>query len=423
MVSLEQIRDDPDFDHRLRDHPMTFLPEPEPAELWCPFISVDDHLLEPPTIFEDRLPNRLRQRAPHVENDDNGIPYWIVGRRRESISILNGAAGRPIAEWDGAPQRFDEFRDGVANVHARIEDMDLDGVWASLCFPSITFGFAGTRLLALDDPELGLACVRAWNDWMVEEWWGAYPDRFIPCQLPWLGDPSDAADEICRNAARGCRAVSFSENPEGVGLPNIYSSHWDPFFEACAETGTVLNLHVGSSGTIQRPSSSSPVEVTTALFPVNAVLAAVDWVFAKVPLRFPNLRIALSEGGISWVPAVLERLDRAYRQREASRAWGLNDPHPGDVLRDHFWFTSIEDHAAFRMLDVIGEDHVMVESDYPHRDSTWPQSQQMLRSELSHLPLPAIRKACFENASILYQHPAPPRPLLERSILGSREGS
>jgi predicted TIM-barrel fold metal-dependent hydrolase len=401
---------------------MTLLPDPEPKELWCPFISVDDHVLEPPTIFKDRLSERLRERAPYVEHDEDGVPYWIVGRRRESISILNGAAGRPISEWDGAPQRFDEFRDGVANVHARILDMDLDGVWASLCFPSITFGFAGSHLLALNDPELGLACVKAWNDWMVDEWCGSYPDRFIPCQLPWLGNPNDAAEEIRRNAERGFRAVSFSENPEGIGLPNIYSGHWDPFFAACEETGTVINLHVGSSGTIQRPSSSSPVEVTTALFPVNAVLAAVDWVFAKVPLRFPDLQIVLSEGGISWVPAILERLDRAYRQREASRAWGMHDPHPGDVLRDHFWFASIEDHAAFKTLDLIGEDHVMVESDYPHRDSTWPQSQEMLRSELSHLPLRSIHKACFENASILYRHPAPPRSLLDSSVVGSKSG-
>lgn len=418
MVSVEQIRADPNFDHRLRDHPMTLLPDPEPEELWCPFISVDDHLLEPPTIFQDRLPRRMLADAPHVEDDPDGVPYWIVGSRRESVSILNGASGRPISEWDGAPQRFEEFRAGVADVHARVRDMDLDGVWASLCFPSITFGFAGTHLSTLEDQEVGLACVQAWNDWAADEWCGVYPERFIPCQLPWLGDPAVAANEIRRNADRGFRSVSFSENPEGLGLPNIYTRHWDPFFQACEETGTVLNLHVGSSGTIQRPSSSSPVEVTTALFPVNAVLAAVDWVFAKIPLRFPDLRITLSEGGISWVPAVLERLDRAYRQRDASRAWESHDPHPGDVLREHFWFASIEDHAAFRMLDVIGEDHVLVESDYPHRDSTWPASQSMLRSELAHLPIQTIRKACFENASCLYRHPEPPQSLVDRSIVG-----
>ncbi len=418
MVSVAEIRADPDFDQRQRNHPMTLLPDPEPLELWCPFISVDDHLLEPPTVFADRLPLKLRESAPHVEWDDDGVPFWVVGTARESISILNGASGRPIQEWDGAPQKYEEFRAGVMDVHARVADMDLDGVWASLCFPSLTFGFAGTHLANLEDRVLGLACVQAWNDWVAEEWCAPYPDRLIPCQLPWLADPNAAATEVRRNAARGFHAVSFSENPEGVGLPGIYTDHWDPFFAACEETGTVVNLHVGSSGNIQRPSRKSPVDVTTALFPVNAMLASVDWVFSKIPLRFPDLRIALSEGGISWVPAMLERLQRAHRQVDASRAWTRDEPHPADVLREHFWFTSIEDPAAFHQLDLIGEDHVMVESDYPHRDSTWPESQTMLRGELEHLPDATIRKVCFDNAAALYAHPAPPAELIARSVVG-----
>jgi predicted TIM-barrel fold metal-dependent hydrolase len=420
MVSVDQIRADPKFDHRFRDHAMTLLPDPEPLPLWCPFISVDDHLLEPADIFERRVPRVMRSLVPWVEIDE-GVPYWIVGRRRESVSILNGASGRPIGEWDGAPQKFEEFREGVANVHARVADMDVDGVWASLCFPSLTFGFAGTHLSTLPDQAVGLACVRAWNDWVAEEWCGAYPQRLIACQLPWLSDPQVAASEIRRNADRGFRAVSFSENPEPLGFPNIYSTEWDPFFSACEETGTVVNLHVGSSGNIQRPSTASPVDVTTALFPVNAMLAAVDWVFAKIPTRFPRLRIALSEGGISWVPAILERLERAHRQRAASRVWGPYDPHPADLLREHFWFASIEDPAAFQMLELIGPDHVMVESDYPHRDSTWPRTQEMLERELSHLSRDRIRKTCYLNASNLYGHPAPPDELLQRSVVGRGE--
>jgi predicted TIM-barrel fold metal-dependent hydrolase len=420
MVSVDEIRADPNFDHRLRDHPMTLLPDPRPLPLWCPFISVDDHLLEPPDIFESRVPQSMRSLVPRVEKDDDGVPYWIVGDRRESVSILNGASGRPIHEWDGAPQKFEEFRDGVANVHARVRDMDLDGVWASLCFPSLTFGFAGTHLSRMDAQNVGLACVRAWNDWVAEEWCGAHPDRLIGCQLPWLTDPQVAATEIFRNAARGFRAVSFSENPEALGFPSLYSNEWDPLFAACQETETVVNLHVGSSGNIQRPSSASPVEVTTALFPVNSMLAAVDWVFAKIPIRFPSLRIVLSEGGISWVPAILERLERAYRQRAASRTWQPEDPHPAELLKEHFWFASIEDPAAFKMLDLIGTEHVMVESDFPHRDSTWPRSQEMLERELRHLPEEQIRKTCYENASQLYRHPAPPDELLGRSAIGRR---
>src|SRR5207247_2313253 len=132
------------------------------------------------------------------------------------------------------------------------------GVWASLCFCSTMWGFAGTRLQKMKDPEVGLACIQAYNDWMLEEWCGAAPERFIPCQLPWLGGDADAAAaEIYRNAERGVHSVSFSENPEALGYPNVYDRYWDPFFRACEETQTVVNLHVGSSGTSHFPCSSS----------------------------------------------------------------------------------------------------------------------------------------------------------------------
>src|SRR5262249_48611417 len=152
------------------------------------------------------------------------------------------------------------------------------------------------------DPEVGLASLRAYNDWVVDEWCGAAPDRYIPCQLPWLADAEIAAQEIRRNAERGFRAVSFSENPEGVGFANVYDTVWDPFFAACAETETVVNLHVGSSGTTHQVCSSSHPLVTTALFPVSGIEALIDWVFSGVLVRHPRLTVALSEAGASWVP-------------------------------------------------------------------------------------------------------------------------
>jgi hypothetical protein len=116
----------------------------------------------------------------------------------------------------------------------------------------------------------------------------------------------------------------------------------------------------------------------------------------------------------------LERLERAFRQRAASRTWQAEDPHPAELLKERFWFASIEDPAAFRMLDLIGAEHVMVESDFPHRDSTWPRSQEMLERELQHLPVRQIQMTCYQNASRLYGHPGPPDELLDLSIIGQR---
>jgi predicted TIM-barrel fold metal-dependent hydrolase len=399
--------------------PVTLLPDPEPGPLFCPIISVDDHYLEPRDIFTLRVPAKVRGDVPWVEDDDDGVPWWIIGDKRVPITVGNAAAGRPVREWSLAPQKFEEMRPGVWDVDARVRDMDLNGVWASLNFPSLTWGFAGTELARLRNPEAGLAAVRAYNDWVLEEWTAAHPERFIPCQMPWLADPVVAADEVRRNAARGFRAVSFSENPEGLGYSGIYSQHWDPLFAACAETGTVMNLHTGSSGLMTRPSSRSPIEVMNALFPISGIVTTVDWIFAKIPLRFPDLRIAVSEGGVSWVPMVIERLGRAYRFRDSSVIWSEADGHPIDSLRRSFWFTSIEDPSAFRQLELIGRDRVMVETDYPHLDGSWPETQGLIRNSLEHLDSPSIRAVCYENAGSLYRHPSPPRDWLERSSVGA----
>ena len=149
----------------------------------------------------------------------------------------------------------------------------------------------------MKDPALGLASLQAYNDWMIEEWCATDRARFIPCQLPWLSDPEIAAAEIRRNAERGFRAVSFSENPEGLGFASIYDTSWDPFFAACAETETIVNLHVGSSGRTPNPSADSPPEAIAALFPLSGMETVVDWIYAKVPIRHPELQVVLSEAG------------------------------------------------------------------------------------------------------------------------------
>jgi predicted TIM-barrel fold metal-dependent hydrolase len=396
----------------------TFLADPGPRELWCPIISVDDHVVEPPNFFETRVPRSMMQDAPHQVEDENGIPFWVVDGRYYPLTISNGSAGRPVSEWVHAPQKYEDFRRGVYDPAARVKDMDVNGVWASLCFPSFVWGFAGRRFSAMRDSRLGLACLRAYNDWMLHEWCASNPDRFVPCQLPWLANPSLAAAEIYANAGRGFRAVTFPETPDRLGLPSLYSGGWDEFFRACAETDTVVNLHVGASGSVARPSVDSPTDVAVTLFPVSGIMAAVDWLYARIPIRFPNIKVVMSEAGVSWVPMLVERLARSYRHVDASDAWSPDDPHPNELLQRNFWFTSIEDPSAFHALDLIGEDKVMIESDYPHADSTWPDTQSLIADELGHLEPSVVRKIAYGTAAAVYRHPTPPAGWLDRSIIG-----
>jgi predicted TIM-barrel fold metal-dependent hydrolase len=229
----------------------------------------------------------------------------------------------------------------------------------------------------------------------------------IPCQLPYLLDPDVAADEVRHNAERGFKAVTFSEGPHALGPPSLHSGHWDPLMRACEETGTVVNLHIGSSGTSPSTSSDAPADVIGVLFFGYAMFAAVDWLYSLIPVKFPDIRICLSEGGIGWVPALLDRLDHMLRYHEMYGTWTGIDLTPAEVMRRNFWFCAVEDPSAFAMRDRIGVDKILLEADYPHCDSTWPDTQAVIEREIGGLPAADIRKITWENASRLYRHPVP----------------
>jgi hypothetical protein len=386
----------------------TFLPEPEPRVRDYTIISVDDHLIEPAHCFEGRLPAALQDRAPRVVTLDDGRETWVYEDRFYPQVGLNAVAGRPKAEWSMEPARFDEMRRGCYDIEARVADMDLDGVLATLCFPSLIAGFAGTIFAKSDDAELGLAALRAWNDWHIEEWAGPHPDRVIPLQLAWVIDPEIAAADVRANAARGFKAVSFPENPVDLGLPPMLSTHWDPFLRACEETETVVCLHNGSSSWTAARSPGAPLELYTCLFPVNALVTAADWLWAQVPTRFPEIRIAFSEGGISWVPMLIDRIDYVMgHSAVGSHGWDATDISPTEALRRNFWFCTIDIGSTFALRDHIGVDHICVESDYPHADSTWPDTQPRARAALADVSPDVVRKVTWGNASKLFRHPVP----------------
>ena len=389
----------------------TLLPDPAPRPIHVPIISVDDHLIEPRDLFEGRLPAALADRAPRVVGLDGGAEAWkFEGRLYPNVG-LNAVAGRPRDQWSMDPARFDEMRPGCYDIHARIADMDINGVWASLCFPSLVAGFCGAVFCRADDPELGLAALRAWNDWHLHEWAGAYPDRIIPLQLAWLPDVKVAAAEVRANAERGFRAVSFPEFPTQLGFPSMFTGHWDPFFAACAETGTVVCLHTGASSWAPLPSPDPPFELLPTLFPVNALVAAAEWLWSGTPVRFPDLAVALSEGGMGWAPMLMDRVDYVVRHSASgneSGAW-TSPLLPSEVLGRNFWFCSIDDPSIIPVRHRIGIDHIMLESDYPHADSTWPDTQAVMHATLRSLPEDELRKVAYGNAAALFRHPLPDR--------------
>jgi predicted TIM-barrel fold metal-dependent hydrolase len=383
-----------------------FLPEPERRPVRYTIISVDDHLVEPADMFEGRLPAKLQALAPRIVETRAGHQVWDFDGQRFSQVGMNAVAGRRPETVRLEPFRFDQMRRGCWDIDARIHDMDINGVWASINFPSMITGFCGRVFSACSDPELGLAVTRAWNDWLFEAWYSPYPERIIPMGITWLADPVIGAQEIRRNAERGFTAVTLPERPHRIGLPSLFTDYWDPVMEACAETGTVVCLHVGSSGMADFPEGCPAVELGATLFGQLSLTACAEWLWSGYAARYPNLNIAMSEGGIGWVAMLLDRLDNMLDRSGYGKGWS-GDLRPSEVLQHNFWFCTIDDPSTIDTRHRIGIDHIMVEVDYPHGDGTWPDTQAVIERYWGHLPVDELRKLTHLNAAALYRHPLP----------------
>jgi predicted TIM-barrel fold metal-dependent hydrolase len=389
-----------------------FLPEPEPRAVKYTVISVDDHLVEPPDMFEGRLASKLADLAPRIVESKQGHQVWEFDGGRYTQVGMNAIAGRRPETVRVEPFRFEHMRRGCFDIEARIHDMDVNGVWASLNFPSMITGFCGRVFSQCSDPELGLAVTRAWNDWLYEEWWQPHPERIIPLGITFLTDPERGAEEIHRNAERGFRSVTLPERPQNINLPSIFDRYWDPIIAACAETDTVISLHVGSSGMYPMPPGSPMMQLGATMFGQMSLSACAEWLWSACAVRFPTLKVAMSEGGIGWVAMLIDRLDNIV-DRSGYGLDGFEGMRPADVLRRNFWFCTIDDPSTICTRHTIGIDHVMLEVDYPHGDGTWPDTQAVVERYWGDLPADELRKLCSQNAAALYRHPLPEHVLPE----------
>ena len=379
-------------------------------------VSIDDHLVEPPDMFEGRMPKKFADRAPRVVETDDGAHQWVLDGAVLTQIGINAVVGQNRDEVLVEPTRFEDMRPGTYDVHARIRDMDIDGVYASLCFPSLV-GFAGIRLQGLKDQEFGLAAMRAWNDWHIEDWVGAYPERFIPCQIPWLNDARVGAEEIRRNAQRGFRAVTFPELPGKLGFAPLVSAYWDPLFEACEETGTVVCVHTGSAGNPVMTEGSEQ-SLGTLFGSGHSMITAIEWVHAGIAARYPDIKICLSEGGIGWVPCLLDRLEHQERYRDAKAHFqiggdpdrtglAVGDPMLRETLSRNYWFCTLDDPSTIALRHRIGIDKIMFEVDYPHADSSWPNTQSRFEHILRDVPEHEREMIAWKTAADLFEHPVP----------------
>ena len=388
-----------------------------------PIISVDDHVIEPPDLWQRWLPARFRDAGPkvvrgHYEvtarkwppamvNEGPMTDFWIYEDLKTCVPISMTAVGLAAESVVEAPNAFDEMRPGAWQMKARLEDMDTNWIERSLCFPTFP-RFCGQTFLEAHDKELALACVQAYNDWMIDEWCGDSGGRLIPlCLIP-LWDGELAAKEVLRNAERGARAVTFSELPASLGLPSIHDSErrWDPFFAACNDTETVVCIHVGSASKIADTSPDAPKAVSLASLSMFSQLALTDWLLSANFVRFPNLKLAMSESQIGWMPYLYGRVDAIWKKGNAQSGISpLLVDSPSSYAKGRVYGCFFEDDFGIKSRDDIGIDTITFESDYPHQDSTWPDTKAYAERAMAGLSQDEINKIVRDNAIRLFNLP------------------
>jgi len=374
-------------------------------------ISVDDHVLEPPNVWQDRVPARYRDAAPRIVVRD-GVESWQYEGRLFPTSGLSAVAGKKAAQISPHALNYADMRPGCYEPKARVNDMDEAGVVASLNFPSFP-RFAGQTFMEGSDSGLGETCIRAWNDWMIDEWCGTAPGRFIPGTLIPFWDVEASVREVERCVAKGSKAVIFSENPakltyKGAPMRSIHDRYWDPLWAVLQETGVPLCMHYGSSSNMSKTSEDAPYLVSLAsnsfILPISTTL---DWIFSGNLGRFPGLKICMSESQIGWVAPTLERaeyvlkiqgdwnrrltysgtmgdVNRVLTEREEELF--IDERPPTQIFKDQIFTCFFYDFVgmkAIKDLDAVG--NVMIEMDYPHTDSTWPNSLPLALEQVAGL--------------------------------------
>jgi predicted TIM-barrel fold metal-dependent hydrolase len=375
-----------------------------PLQPWMKMISVDDHLIEHANVWQDRLPQRLRDAGPRIveepREDGPSAEVWHYEGRRYPTIGLNAVAGKRYEDYGTDPIRFTDMIPGCYDPRARLQDMDVDGVWAGLNFPSFA-RFSGTVFLEGTDTELAELCIRAYNDYVLDEWCAVDPERLIPVVLLPVWDVEASIREVERTAAKGAKAISFPENPVPLGLPSFHTDHWDPLLDAVEASGMPLTMHFGSSGNAPTTAPEAPFAVTITLFGTNSMAAVVDLLYSPVFHRHPNLKIGFSEGGIGWVPYILERADFVWNRHRF-----YQNVHqtvkPSELFAKHVHGCFISDEHGIWARDRIGIDTLTWECDYPHSDSNWPHSRKMAAEAFVDVPDVDVHKIVELNARRLY---------------------
>jgi predicted TIM-barrel fold metal-dependent hydrolase len=375
--------------------------------------SADDHVVEHATVWADRLPRRLRDEGPHVVEVD-GREWWESEGRRVGTPGLNAVAGRPPEQWSADPTRFSDMRPGCYDPKERAKDILPLGILASLCYPTVP-KFGGALFLDFEDEKLADLCVSAYNDFILDEWCpGGPPGLFVPMIIVQLWDPLKAAEEVRRYVEKGARAVCLPESALPLGLPSYHDEVWAPLWRTIEEAGVPVCMHALSSGYVPPAPPEIKNMYILVLASIGVQLSVADMILGPVCRKFPKLKLVYAEGGIGFLPPMLERADRQYKHH---RLWTKCDESlPSDIFRRNMYLCTVEEPMALRVLrQQVGIDKILWESDYPHADGVFPYAQEVVAEQMAGIPDAEVQAILHGNAERIFGWKMADRSLAENA--------
>ena len=381
-------------------------------------IDCDTHVTEPPDLFTSRLPAKWQDQAPRIrKNEESGYEIWTVGEGGPITPVGHSAVAGWPEPFPAAPASFAECPRASHDPHARLEYMDSLRIWAMALYPNVG-GFGSQVFLSLKDPELMLACVRAYNDFLTD-WCEPAPERFIPITALPFWDVEASVAEIERCAKKGHKGILFTGEPQAHGMPVLASPHWTPLWECAEALALPINFHIGAGNftgeqfwTPERMQHYGTGGVngmfTTGLFLDNAK-QIVDLLFSGILPRHPSLRFVSVESGIGFIPFLLEAVDHTFEYGQVSRQRPEFEMKPSEYFeRQVYGCYFFEEYAPAHLLDRIPPDNVLFETDYPHPVCLYGNVREKIDAGLRDATPENRRKLLFDNAARLYRVDAPP---------------
>jgi predicted TIM-barrel fold metal-dependent hydrolase len=377
-----------------------------------PVIDVDSHLTEPADLWTSRVPSRYVDRVPQMTSA-GGRDIWVLDGRQISVVGMTAPAGWP-APFPAGPATRAECPPAAYDAAARLAYLDEVGIWAQVLYPNVA-GFGSQKFLSLDDVELKLLCVRAYNDFL-RDWASADPRRLITIMAMPFWDVAASVTEIARGAAAGHQGILFTGEPQRFGLPFLGDPHWDPFWAAAQDAGLAIHLHIGSGdmSTSFQPdriaatsTAAAYAYTSTEMFLKNGLQVA-DLITSGVLVRFPALKFVSVESGIGWIPFVLEAADHSYLEARPQRRseWEML---PSEYFRRQvyacYWFETV---APTKLLGEIPVDNILFETDFPHPTCLFGNVRERIDVSLANASPSDREKILWGNAARLYGIQKPP---------------